>query len=118
MASSFWKILRDLLNREKAIEYAREASRLYKASVKVSKIENNTQKLYCSVSPKDSVMLTFETAEGRAKDSMFTEFVESNEIKTDDYPYVRITSFADFLDSDDGKRELRDLTRQLRKELH
>lgn len=117
LAAPYWKVLRDVLNRDKAVLYADESARYFKASARVVFIRDQEQKIIYNVNCESPAMLYFETLEGRAKDIMFQEYLESNE-QIDDLPFMRAFPFQNMLDTADGKVALYDLAVKLRKQLH
>ncbi len=119
MAHPFWKIMRDLIYRDQAIDYSQECSRYWKASSRVFHISGGTQKQIFSTCHTDPTRVAeVETVAQRVKDIMFKEFLDTYEVRTEDLPYVRVSAFADYLNSDDGKEEFGVLSRLMRKELH
>lgn len=117
LAAPYWKVLRDVLKKDRAILYADESARYFKASARVIFVQDQTQKVIYNVNHEHPAMLYFETLEGRAKDILFVEYLENNE-QIDDLPFLRAFPFQNMLDTPDGKVALYDLSVKLRKQLH
>lgn len=118
MSAPYWKIMHDVLNAEKAKNYADELSRFHKASSRVVHILDKEMRVIYNTSPESEAMEYFETIEGRAKDIMFQEYLENCDHQYDDLPFMRAFEFQNMLDTADGKVALYDLVVKMRKGLH
>jgi hypothetical protein len=118
MGANYWKVLRDVLNKNKAIEYANECARYYKSAVKVFHFFGKSKEQVHLVTPKSECLVKYETLEERAKDVLFQEYLEAREDHHTDVPFMRVFEFQNTLDTPEGKVKLYDAETALKKTYH
>jgi hypothetical protein len=118
MGANYWKVMRDVLNKNKAIEYANTCARHYKAAIRVLHLFGKSKEQVHIVTPKSEFLIKYETIEERAKDLLFQEYLEEREDHHTDVPFMKVFEFQNILDTPEGKVSLYDAEVALKKGYH